>query len=197
MGAKMSIKPSPDMRAQRSRRWLYEALLQLMKEKPFREIQITEIADRAQVARPTFYLHFHSKEELLLSQVEVVFAEFLNELTATIAEGNYDRKKYSILVFQYWERNAETLRMVMQADLHEEFRERLRKYFSLAISQLTARDGTPKPDAQITEFIIDFESGGAYQLMTRWITRGMPYSAEQMGYLFYQLAAGGQNARIE
>jgi hypothetical protein len=32
--------------------------------------------------------------------------------------------------------------------------------------------------------------------LTQWIARGMPYSAEQMGSLFYQLAAAGQNARI-
>jgi AcrR family transcriptional regulator len=192
----MSIKPSTDMRAQRSRKWLQDALAQLMKEKPFREIQITEIADRAQVSRPTFYLHYRSKEELLLSQVDVVFAEFLNELSDTIAEGNYDRQKYSILIFQYWERNAETLRMVMQAGLHEEFRERLRKYFSLAIKQLTARNEKPKADEQTLEFIVDFESGGAYQLLTQWIARGMPYSAKQIGTLFYQLAAVGQTARI-
>lgn len=192
----MSIKPSTDMRAQRSRRWLYDALLQLMKEKPFRDIQITEIADRAQVARPTFYLHYHSKEELLLSQVDVVFAEFLNELSNTVAEGNYDRLKYSILIFHYWERNAEILQMVIQAGLHEEFRQRLRKYFLLAITQLTAQNGKSKADEQIREFIIDFESGGAYQILTQWIARGMPYSAEQMGSLFYQLAAAGQNVRI-
>ena len=196
MGAKMSIKPSSDMRALRSRKWMYDALLQLMKEKPFRDIQITEIADRAQVARPTFYLHYHSKEDLLLSQVDIVFAEFLNELSDTIAQGNCDRQKYTILIFQYWERNAETLRMVMQAGLHEEFRERLRKYFALAISQLSTGDGTSQPDEQTAEFIIDFESGGAYQLMTRWIARGMPYSAGQMGSLFYQLVAAGQTARI-
>jgi AcrR family transcriptional regulator len=193
----MSIKPSTDMRALRSRRWLYDALLQLMKDKPFRDIQITEIADRAQVARPTFYLHYHSKEDLLLSQVDVVFAEFLNELANTIAKGNYDSKKYCILIFQYWERNAETLRTVIQAGLHEEFRERLRKYFALAISQITTREEIPQPDEQTLEFIIDFESGGAFQLMARWITRGMPYSAEQMGSLFYQLVAAGQNARID
>jgi AcrR family transcriptional regulator len=192
----MSTKPSTDMRAQRSRKWLQDALAQLMKEKSFREIQIKEIADRAQVSRPTFYLHYRSKEELLLSQVDVVFGEFLNELSNKIAEGNYDRLNYCILIFQYWERNTETLRMVMQAGLHEEFRKRLRKYFSLAISQLTTREGKSKPDEQLEEFIIDFESGGAYQLMTQWITRGMPYSAEQMGTLFYRLAAAGQNAKI-
>jgi AcrR family transcriptional regulator len=196
MGANMSIKSSSDMRVLRSRKWLYDALLQLMKEKPFRDIQITEIADRAQVARPTFYLHYHSKDELLLSHVDVVFAEFLNELSNTIAKGNYGHQKYTTLIFQYWERNAEILRTVMAAGLHEEFRERLRKYFALAISQITTHDGTPQPDEQTLELIIDFESGGAFQLMTRWIARGMPYSAEQMGSLFYQLVAAGQTARI-
>lgn len=193
----MSSKPSMDMRAQRSRRLLYGALLELMKEKPFREIQITEIADRAQVARPTFYLHYSSKEELLLSQVDVVFAEFLDELSRSIAAGNYDRLKYSVLIFQYWERNAETLRMVMQANLHEEFRELQRKYFSLAISQLTPNNEDATADELTREFINDFESGGAYQLLRQWIKRGMPYSAEQMGSLFYQLVAAGETATIE
>jgi AcrR family transcriptional regulator len=141
-------------------------------------------------------LHYHSKDELLLSQVDVVFAEFLNELSNTIAEGYYDRLKYSVLIFQYWERNVEILQMVMQAGLHEEFRERLRKYFLLAITQLTTQSGKSKAEEQIREFIVDFESGGAYQILTQWIARGMPYSAEQMGSLFYQLAAAGQNARI-
>jgi len=192
----MSSKTSTDMRAQRSRRLLYGALLELMKEKPFRDIQITEIADRAQVARPTFYLHYSSKEELLLSQVDVVFAEFLDEMSRTIAAGNYDRLMYCVLIFQYWERNAETLRTVMQANLYEKFRERQRNNFSLAISQLTSHTKESKADKLTREFVIDFESGGAYQLLIQWIKRGMPYSAEQMGSLFYQLVAAGETARI-
>ena len=192
----MSIKPSTDLRAQRSRKWLYAALLQLMQEKPFTDIQITEIADRAQVSRPTFYLHYRSKEELLLSQVDVVFAEFFQEFSNKIAEGNYDRLKYCILIFQYWERNAETLRMVMRASLHEAFRERLRIYFAMAVSQLTTLDEKSDSNEKLQEFIIDFEAGGVYQLLIHWIMRGMPYSAEQMGSLFYQLAAAGPTVNI-
>jgi len=192
----MSIKPSTDMRALRSRRWLYEALLQLMREKPYADIQITEIADRAQVARPTFYLHYRSKEELLLSQVDLVFAEFFQEFSNKIAEGNYDRLKYCILIFQYWERNAETLRMVMRADLHEAFRGRLRMYFSMAVSRLTTLEEKTNSNEKLQEFIIDFESGGVYQLLIHWIERDMPYSAEMMGSLFYQLAAAGPTVKI-
>ena len=58
----MSTKLSKDLRSRRTRKWLQESLLVLMKEKNFRDIQVTEIADRAEVSRPAFYLHFHSKE---------------------------------------------------------------------------------------------------------------------------------------
>ncbi len=58
---------SQDLRARRTRKWLQAALIELMKEKPFPEIQITELTARAQVSRAAFYLHFRSKEELLLT----------------------------------------------------------------------------------------------------------------------------------
>src|SRR5260221_13721609 len=109
----MSIKKSTDLRSRRTRKWLQEALLMLMKEKSFREIQITEIADRAQVSRPAFYLHFHSKEELLLSHVDAVFEEFHTELASEVAACNIDRKKFSIILFEYCERIAKTLQMVI------------------------------------------------------------------------------------
>src|SRR4051812_438929 len=88
-----SSNPSNDLRARRTRKWLQEALLELMKEKSFEDIQITELTGRAQVSRPTFYLHYRSKEELLLSHVDVIFDEFHAEVSREIARGNIDRKR--------------------------------------------------------------------------------------------------------
>src|SRR5258706_14063769 len=111
--------PSPsqsnDLRVRRTRKWLQDALIELMKEKSFQDIQITELTARAQVSRPAFYLHFVSKEELLLSHVDVIFDEFHAEISKEIARANIDRKKLSLRLFQYWEQYAETLRMVIQA----------------------------------------------------------------------------------
>ena len=78
------MKSKVDLRVKRSRRLLKEALLHLMTQKPFRDIQVTEIADQAQVARPTFYLHYQSKQELLLSHVDDIFDEFYEALSATL-----------------------------------------------------------------------------------------------------------------
>src|SRR5260370_19685711 len=91
----MSIKRSKDLRVRRTRKWLQDALSALMKEKPFQDIQITEITERAQVSRPTYYLHFRSKEELLLSYVDTIFEEFHAATAAELARGKNDPRKFS------------------------------------------------------------------------------------------------------
>jgi AcrR family transcriptional regulator len=183
------IKESTDLRSRRTRKWLQKALLELMKEKPFREIQITEIADRADVSRPAFYLHFHSKEELLLSHVDAVFEEFHTELSGEVAKGNIDRRKFSIMLFQYWERYAEILQMVIQADRQSIFLKRVREYVATFMEELTRQQGKERPDPQKQGLVIDFVAGGAYMLLTHWIMNGRPDSAENMGDLLFELTA--------
>ncbi len=189
----MSIKPSSDLRSRRTRKWLQEALLMLMKEKPFREIQITEIADRAQVSRPAFYLHFHSKEELLLSHVDAVFEEFHTELSSEVAAGNVDRKKFSIMLFKYWERYSETLQLIIKAETQHVLLERLRGYVATIMAKLAARKGKASSDRQLHDYVVDFVAGGAYMLLTKWVTNNMPIPAEQMGLLFFELTAPCEN----
>jgi len=175
---------------------LQEALLLLMKEKSFREIQITEIADRAQVSRPAFYLHFHSKEELLLSHVDVIFDEFHAEISREIARGNIDRKRFSLMLFQYWERYAETLRMVIQAENPDILLKRLKEYVGVIMKEIAAKTRRPAIDPRLQELIVGYVAGGAYMLLTQWISSKMPFSAEQMGLLFYDLTDPCENIKL-
>ena len=65
-----------DRRTVRTRRWLREALIDLMKEKPYEAITVHEITDRADTARVTFYRNFTDKDALLHSCLD----EFRKEL---------------------------------------------------------------------------------------------------------------------
>jgi len=192
----MSTKLSTDLRSRRTRKWLQEALLVLMKEKSFREIQIREIADRAQVSRPAFYLHFHSKEELLLSHVDAVFEEFHTELSSEVAAGNIDRKKFSIMLFKYWEQYAETLRMVIQAGNPDILLERLKEYIGVIMKEIAAKTRKPAIDPRLQELIVGYVAGGAYMLLTQWINSKMPFSAQQMGLLLYDLTDPCENIKL-
>jgi AcrR family transcriptional regulator len=59
-----------DRRIQKTEALLREALAALIREKPYDEIVVKEILDRANVGRSTFYTHFRDKDELLLSGIQ-------------------------------------------------------------------------------------------------------------------------------
>ncbi len=188
-GSNPASSGSHDLRARRTRQWLQAALIELMKEKPFADIQITELTERAQVSRAAFYLHFRSKEELLLSHVDAIFDEFHAEVSRETARGKGDRKQFSRLLFQYWERYADTLRLVVQAGNPDILLERLKAYLRVMMNELAARSRQPARDPRLQELIVGFVAGGAYMLLTTWVTQKVPFSAEQMGLLFSALTA--------
>jgi len=194
--ATSSTNQSNDLRVRRTRKWLQDALIGLMKEKPFQDIQITELTARAQVSRPAFYLHFVSKEDLLLSHVDVIFDEFHAEVSREIARGNIDRKRFSIMLFQYWERYAETLRMVIQAENPDILLDRLKEYVGVMMKEVAAKTHKPAIDPRLQELIVGYVAGGAYMLLTQWISNKMPFSAEQMGLLFYDLTDPCENIKL-
>jgi AcrR family transcriptional regulator len=62
-------KQTKDRRIQKTLSLLHEALGSLIREKPYDEIVVQEILDRANVGRSTFYMHFRDKDELLVSGI--------------------------------------------------------------------------------------------------------------------------------
>ena len=54
-----------DLRQRKTRKLLVEALAQLLEEKSFQELSVTDICRRAMVHRTTFYAHFNDKQELM------------------------------------------------------------------------------------------------------------------------------------
>jgi AcrR family transcriptional regulator len=63
-------KRTKDRRIQKTEALLREALAALIHEKPYDDIVVKEILDRANVGRSTFYTHFRDKDDLLLSGIE-------------------------------------------------------------------------------------------------------------------------------
>jgi len=65
-----------DRRVQRTRRMLQGALVQLLKERAYDDVTIQDIAERANLGRTTFYLHYRTKEDLLFDHHAHVLAHF-------------------------------------------------------------------------------------------------------------------------
>jgi AcrR family transcriptional regulator len=77
-----------DRRSQRTRQLLSEALVQLIQEKDYSSITVSDIIERANVGRSTFYAHYQDKDDLLLDQMDRVM-ESLSQGSAYTQEFPY------------------------------------------------------------------------------------------------------------
>ncbi len=62
-----------DRRSQRTYRLVSSAFAELVGEKPYDEILVQDILDRANIGRTTFYAHYFDKEDVLNSIIEQEF----------------------------------------------------------------------------------------------------------------------------
>jgi AcrR family transcriptional regulator len=75
---------STDPRAQRTRQMLRQALMQIVIEKPFRDLTIRDITTRAGINRATFYLRYDDKYDLLKNCADELFAELRKMIESEI-----------------------------------------------------------------------------------------------------------------
>ena len=70
-----------DRRVTRTKNYMRNAILDLIAERgEYNSIQISEITEKADVARSTFYLHYGDKDKLLYDALDYDFHNFINEI---------------------------------------------------------------------------------------------------------------------
>ena len=63
----------------RTKRFLQDALIELLKEKPYQKITVTDLVTRSGLSRTTFYAHYEYKEELIEQCLEGIMAKIIND----------------------------------------------------------------------------------------------------------------------
>ena len=86
-----------DLRQRRTRKFLVDALLSLLEERPFHSLSVVDICQRAMVHRTTFYAHFDDKQALLRYAVSETIRQ---EFEAPAPEEAGGAKAYVLAVFR-------------------------------------------------------------------------------------------------
>lgn len=185
----MSTKDSTDLRVRRTRKWLQEALLSLMLEKPFTRISIAEITDQAQVSRPTFYLHYRNKEEVLEDYLDSMYKNFMDDMQPyldSIIQG-----KIAVKYFEQIADQAVFLRSLIDSEVSNLVMNKLHKYCYDVIKQ--SLDQAPYPSIEGTTwgFVIASIAGSLYAMSIRWLQMDMPHTPKEMGELTMRLIRPG------
>lgn len=84
----LSSAKTDDPRILRTKQSLYKSLCSLLKKKPLSEITISEITDKANINRSTFYLHYKNLHDLQNEIEENLFQIYKNSLDDYLASLN-------------------------------------------------------------------------------------------------------------
>ncbi len=185
----MSKNNSQDLRIRRTRKWLQEALLSLMAEKPFIKITIAEITEKAEVSRPTFYLHYKNKEEVLVDYLDSMYQTFMEDMQPyvdSILQG-----KMAVKLFEQIAAQANFLRPLLNSEVSYIVMEKLHQYCYDVIKQSLQQDLFPMVDDNTWDILMASLAGGVYAISIQWLKMDMPLSPKEMGDLTMRLQRPG------
>lgn len=159
--------PKMDKRSVRSRKWLLDALLELIKEKPFEEISVSEITDRADISRQTFYLHYYNKRDLLNELQDREFLQVRETQLEKMRSEEFNPTQMLNQMYSTWLDNAGALSPLLAADLDNRLLDKLRELTTEFVDIYIQRHDSVK-DVRAA-YVADFLSDGGFAILQRWI----------------------------
>lgn len=169
-------KASKDI-AMQSQQWLLGSFYELLKEKPFSDISISDISKNADLDRRTFYRHFRSKEEILEKYCQTIITEFA---ALILKQGVVSKSNITVAYFTFWRNHIDFLNLLQRDNLMyfllKEFEE------LLSIIRKTVRPEIEESSITKEEhYALAFHIGGFYNLLVKWLSQGAKESPEEMG----------------
>jgi len=178
-----------DLRIRRTRDRLGDALIELVREKPFDAITVQEVLARAEVGRSTFYAHFSDKEDLLWSDVDEFLASMASQLTR-----DRDTSPRVAPVREFFAHVAgerELWEALVRAGKLNDFLELAQRHFARGIeARLTERSLARTLRADDRQAQANALAGSLLALLSWWLREGTPGSAEHMDDLFHDIVRG-------
>lgn len=178
----------PDRRVHKTRALLQEALLALVREKPYDEISIQEILDRADVGRSTFYAHYRGKHELLVSVLDRMLEAF-RARRPDPAGSSADRLTwFSLPLLEHIDQHRHTSRSRMgtrgRAVLHRQVERAIERHVAVDISALAT---TRPPQSIPGEILARYVASTFVLVLDWWVDSADALSARQADAAFRAL----------
>jgi AcrR family transcriptional regulator len=174
-----------DRRSQRTRHLLSEALVELIREKDYSTITVSDIIERANVGRSTFYAHYRDKDTLFVGELDRVIEVLSQRIPGqdempyfpSLGLFRHVGEEYQLYKALVWTPGIDLLIRHMQKSLSQRVENGLResgKKFKI-----------PLP------ILANYVTGSFLTLLKWWLENKMNYTADQMNDMFKRLILTG------
>ena len=176
-----------DRRVQRTRELLRNALMQIIQEKGYDAVTIEEITERANLGRTTFYLHYQSKDDLLLDHHADFTAHLnLDRLNRAQLLGSEPQPEMVAFLQEIIQGKAVYLAFTQAKDadiIMRNIRQRMMKNLQESLEEAFPDTSSNPPVDILTNYLI----GAQMTLIDWWIMNRTAYDAAGIATMMHQL----------
>ena len=181
----MNSEKRPNPSSERSKKWLTESLLELLKLQPYSKITIQDISKNADLVRQTFYKNYNKKDDILENYIENLFINFANEF---FKQNEFDMKNFMKSHFDFWVHNSEFLGLLIKNNLTYLLDKQYKKRIPELVDILIPKD-INKDDAK-HKYALAFLSGALVNVLVEWSYSGQEYSIDELSNLINLIMTG-------
>ena len=155
--------------AVRSKRLIRQAFLELLRERPFEKITVTDLVEKADVNRSTFYAHYPD----VMGIIDEIESEIIEFTVKTLSEMEFvdfgeNPEKYIKYMMKSLEENGELYRLLRNSNVATRQLEKVKDVIIEKTLEIIRRYDT-KTSYEEYVFIIHFLAGGMMEIYTQWI----------------------------
>ncbi len=178
------VRP-PDRRVRRTKQRLNDALESLIIEKGSDKITVQDLIDRADVGRSTFYAHYETKDDLLVS-----WTELADDMELHMAQEQTDAGSImpSLALFRHLGEHHHLYKAMLGGRGIDIVTEMIHsKLLGHATLVLERRPDTSDQTTIPIEVRAAFLASSLLALLTWWLDNDMPYPPESMDQMYHEL----------
>lgn len=174
----------PDPRALRSKRVLKEAVISLLNENPdIASLTVQKIADKAELNRATFYLHFQDINDLLRYIAKDIFNDLSQTLSPLLEVKELKNEERLLAFLDYFYQHRKLLAVLFEGP---RFKAKMHEVIKEFIQQRRNTRGIEKSDSLVS---LDLLAASLMGVILWWIKDGTYFSSEYIAHqisLMYQ-----------
>ncbi|MCR5089252.1 MAG: TetR/AcrR family transcriptional regulator [Oscillospiraceae bacterium] len=150
-----------------------EAFLQLMEEKPYMDITVSDVVNRAQVARVSFYRNFSSTSDILDRLADEAAADFSSHVLPVLP--SRDERAWRAFLFRYIYYFGERQKRLSRCDPVN-----VNVLFSRVGDRLQAIEKGQNYKELRDKYLVSAKLGLINNVIRQWMDDGMQETPEQM-----------------
>ncbi len=187
-----------DRRIRRTREAIQNALIELIEEKGFDAISITDITSRANINRGTFYLHYHDKADLL-EKTEDELIEHIKDIL--IKTGGIDLEAYCVsdepipamvTLFDYIGSRARLMYAILGLKANPDVQNRIKNAIAGNLFRIGFMANTRPEDLLVPgNYLISYVTAAHMGVVQSWLEGGCKESSEEMARILARLSFHG------